>query len=67
MPGDVGLVSKLIDGVFRFFTDENGYAEIKRRRQLSDLKAKAADALKRGDWDAMRLATDELKRLSDAP
>ena len=67
MPGDVGLVSKLLDGVFRFFTDEDGYAELKRRRELAALKAQAAEALKRHDWDALRQHTADLERLSNRP
>jgi hypothetical protein len=64
MPGDVGLVAGLVKEVFTFFAGEDGYAEFKRRQELAAIKAKAADALKRGDWDALRVHTAELERLS---
>jgi len=64
MPGDVGLVAKLVDTVFSWFTDEAGYLEIKKRRALAAKKEECRRALLDNRWDDLKRLTDELRRLS---
>lgn len=63
----IGPIATLVDGLFRFFTSEDGYAEFQRRRELSAARDKAMDALKKRDWPALRERVAELERLSNRP
>lgn len=65
MPGDVGLVAKLVDTVFSWFTDEAGYLELKKRRALAAKKEECRRALLDNRWADLKRLTDELQRLSD--
>lgn len=44
MPGDVGLVAKLLDSVFSWFTGESGYAEFTKKRDGKRLQQAADQA-----------------------
>jgi hypothetical protein len=65
MPGDVGLVAKVVDTVFKFFTSEDGYAEFSKRRKLAALRKDANNALDRNDFVAHARIIDELRRVSN--
>lgn len=65
MPGDVGLVAKLLDTVFSFFTDENGLREMRKRSLLASKRKECQRALLEHRFDDLRRLTDELQRLSD--
>lgn len=65
--GAVGPVATLLNTVASWFMTEDGYAEFKKRRDLSRLRKVADQALARGDMPGYRVAVDELRRLSDAP
>jgi hypothetical protein len=67
MPGDVGLVSKAIETIFSYFTDEDGYKEMAKRSALKKAKKECTDALARNDWAALDAATTRLRDLSAKP
>jgi hypothetical protein len=64
MPGDVGLVAKLVDTVFSWFTDEAGYLEIKKQRAIASKKEECRRALLDNRWADLKRLTDELHRLA---
>jgi hypothetical protein len=65
MPGDVGLVAKLADTVFSWFTDEAGYLEIKKRRALASKREECRRALLDHRYVDLARLTDELRRMAD--
>lgn len=74
MPGDVGLVAKLIDSVFSWFTGESGYAEFKKQREGKRLQAAADAAFMEWTqeptdehWTAYQAAKAALERHSTTP
>lgn len=71
MPGDVGLVAKLVDSVFTWFVGEDGYAAMKKERLMKQRDEIAQGMLKHAttqqDWDALRAYADESERLSREP
>lgn len=67
MPGDVGLVAKLVDTVFGWFTSEDGFLEMKKRRALASKKEECRRALLDNRWDDVRRLSVELEQLSHGP
>ena len=65
--GDVGLVAKLVDTVFRFFTNEDGLTEMLKRRRLHAKKLECQKALDEHRWDDLARLTAELERLANEP
>ncbi len=67
MPGDVGLVAQLVNTFARFFMDEDGYAELRKRRLLKAKKEECRRALLDHRFDDLKRLVDELERLSSSP
>ena len=74
MPGDVGLVAKLIDSVFSWFTGESGFAEFQKKREGKRLQADADDTFMKWtqeptdeNWQAYQRAKMALERHSTTP
>ena len=74
MPGDVGLVAKLIDSVFSWVTGESGLAELKKKRAGVRLEEAANDAFMTysniptdENWKAYQDAKAALVRHSTTP
>lgn len=67
MPGDVGLVAKLIERLAGWLLSEDGLREVQKRRALRAKKDACRRALADGDWARLRELTWELERLSSAP
>ena len=65
MPGDVGLVAKLLDGVFRFFTDEAGYRQWQLDRQADALNAEFKEAIRAKDGPRADAALARLRELRE--
>ena len=61
----MGLVAKLVDSVFSWFTDEAGYLEIKKRRVLLAKKEECRRALLDHRFVDLKRLSAELERLSD--
>ena len=51
----------------KYYYSEEGYGEDKKRKELERAREKAKRALLDHDLVALRAATDELDRLSNAP
>ena len=49
MPGDIGLVAKLLSEVFGFVVNEDGYKEMSRENKLKWLGRGVQDAIDNGD------------------
>jgi hypothetical protein len=64
MPGDVGLVSKAIETIFSYFTDEDGYKEMAKRAALKKKKEECRRALIENRFVDLARLTAELERLS---
>lgn len=64
--GDVGAVAKVIDTIASWLMDEDGYAELKKRRALKAKKEECRRALLDHRWNDLRRLTDELERMSNA-
>ena len=74
MPGDVGLVAKLLDTVFSWFTSEQGFAEAKKKREGRLLEEAANEAFKKWiqvpsamNWKEYQHAREALVRHSNTP
>ena len=52
MPGDVGLVAKLLSEVFGFAVDPTGYEQLSLERKLKHLMRGVNDALEQGNLAA---------------
>lgn len=63
MPGDVGLVSKLVETVFSWFVSEDGFREMQSRRKGDQLEQAANAAL--SNWRISQSPHD-WKRYKDA-
>lgn len=67
MPGDVGLVSKLLETVFSFFTSEDGFKEMAKRSALKKKKEECRRALIDNRFADLQRLTDELHALASKP
>ncbi len=67
MPGDVGLVAKVIETLVNKFLDEDQIPELLKRRKLAGLKKECQDALLRNDWVALADATTRLRDFASKP
>ncbi len=67
MPGDVGLVAKVVEAVFSWATDEDGLKELVKRRSLKNKKEECRRALLDNRWDDLQRLTNELRDLSSKP
>jgi hypothetical protein len=65
MPGTVGAGLTLAEKIFSFFTDEDGFREMRKRRALAKKKEEVRRAVYARQWDRARELTAELLRLSD--
>ena len=65
MPGDVGLVSKLVETIFSYFTDEDGFKEALKRKRLKAKKEECTLALKEKRYIDLARLSAELERLSN--
>lgn len=63
MPGDVGLVAKVLDTVFSWFTSEDGFREMQSRRKGDRLEQAANVAL--SNWRISQ-SLDDWKRYKEA-
>lgn len=63
MPGDVGLVAKVLDTVFSWFTSEDGLAEMMHKREGNRLEKAANVAL--SNWRVSQSPVD-WQRYKDA-
>ena len=61
--GDVGAVATVIDDVFKYFTQPDGYAQLSLEGKLNALHESSKAALQAKDWMAFDRITVELKRL----
>jgi hypothetical protein len=67
MLGAIGPVAKVIETIFSYFTDEDGYREMAKRSALRKAKKECDDALARNDFVALAAAVDRLRDLSSKP
>ena len=65
MPGDAGLVAKAVETVFSWFTDEDGFKEMQKRRKLRAKKEECRQALIDNRFHDLARLTAELERLSN--
>lgn len=65
MPGDVGLVAKLLSEVFGFVVDEDGYERWSRERKLRWLARGIEDALNTDNMALYDQLLAEYRRLRD--
>jgi len=65
MPGDVGLVSKVVETIFSYFTDEDGFKEALKRKRLKAKKEECKRALAENRFVDLARLTAELERLSN--
>ena len=70
----IGPVAKLVDTVFSWFTSEQGFAEVKKKREGRRLEEAADAAFKQwievpsaDNWKRYEEARDALKRHSTTP
>lgn len=50
MPGDVGLVAKLLSDVFGFIVDQDGYERLTRENKLKFLMRGINECIRKDDW-----------------
>ena len=50
MPGDVGLVAKLLSEIFGFVVDPDGYEQLTRDNKLKFLMRGINEAIPKDDW-----------------
>ena len=50
MPGDVGLVAKLLSEVFGFVVDPDGYEQLTRESKLKFLMRGVNECITKNDW-----------------
>ena len=67
MPGDVGLVAKVIETIVNKFLDEDQIPELLKRRKLRALKEECRRALIDNDWDRLKSATEQLRDTASKP
>ena len=67
MPGDVGLVAKVIETIINKFLDEDQIPELLKRRKLRALKEECRRALIDNDWDRLKSATEQLRDTASKP
>ena len=65
MAGEVGAVAKVVETVFSWFTDEDGFKEMQKRRRLKAKKEECRRALLDNRFADLTRLTDELQRLAD--
>lgn len=63
MPGDVGLVAKLLSEVFGFIVNEDGYKEMSRERKLKWIARGIDDAIATNNMSAYDQLMSELRSL----
>lgn len=61
--GDVGAVATVLDDVFKYFTQPDGYAQLSLEGKLHALHESSKAALLAKDWPAFDRITAELKRV----
>lgn len=67
MPGEVGIVAKLLETLVTKFLDEDQIPELLKRRKLAAKKEECRRALIDNRFDDLRRLTDELRTLADKP
>ena len=67
MPGDVGLVAKVVETIFSWVVSEDGFKEMQKRSRLKAKKKECQHALAEHRWDDLRTLTAEYERLSNEP
>ena len=67
VPGDVGLVAKLVQVIFSWATDEDGLRELLLKKKLANKRSECAKALADNRFDDLKRLTAELERLSQQP
>jgi hypothetical protein len=50
MPGDIGLVAKLLSEIFGFIVDPDGYEQLTRDNKLKFLMRGINEAITKDDW-----------------
>jgi len=63
MPGDVGLVAKLLSEVFGFIVDPDGYKQLARENKLLLLMRGINAAIKAADWARADMLFAEYREL----
>ena len=65
---DVGIIGKLVQVIFSWFTSEDGLREMLIRKRLASKNKEFQDAVKNArtdaDWDRVHKLADELRVLS---
>jgi hypothetical protein len=67
MPGDVGLVAKLLSEIFGFVVDPDGLARLQREHEMEVIRAGLKIALDRNDIGAADQLYQRLRELSACP
>ena len=67
MPGDVGLVAKLVETILGAFLNEDQIPELIKRRKLKAAKEECRRALIDNDFVALAAAVERLRDLSSKP
>lgn len=62
--GDVGAVASLVETVFKWVTEPEGYHELSLGRKLEKLHGASLRALAEKDWMAVDALLAEYRRLS---
>jgi hypothetical protein len=63
----IGPIAKAVETIFSWLTDEDGMAEMLKRRKLRAKKEECRQALIDNRFDDLKRLTAELERLSDQP
>jgi hypothetical protein len=63
MPGDVGLVAKLLGEIFGFVVEPTGYEQLSRENKLKMLMRGINECIKKDDWASADLLFAEYREL----
>lgn len=67
MPGEVGLVAKLLETLVSKFLDEDQIPELLKRRKLASLKENCRRALIDNDFPRLAIAVERLRDFAAKP
>ena len=67
MPGEVGLVAKVIETIISKFLDEDQIPEMVKRWKLKALKEECRRALIDNDWERLAIVTQALRDTASKP
>lgn len=63
MPGDVGLVAKLLSEILGFAVDPDGYEQLKRENKLKFIMRGINEGIHKNDWARVDLLFAQYREL----